>query len=108
MITISLILTVLNEGESLPALLDSLTQQTRPPGQLIVVDGGSQDNTLPILHRYRARLPLRIIEAPWRQHQPGAQPGYCRRPRRHHRGNRCRGTLAARLAGAPHRAAAGG
>ncbi|RMF38644.1 MAG: glycosyltransferase [Chloroflexi bacterium] len=60
---VSVILTVLNEAESLPALLDSLAAQTRPPDEVVVVDGGSRDGTLAVLRSER-RLPLRILEAP--------------------------------------------
>lgn len=63
---VSLIMTVLNEAHSLPALLDSLASQTRPPDQVVVVDGGSRDGTLALLHaeQARARLPLTVIERP--------------------------------------------
>ena len=60
---VSVIVTVLNEAESLPALLDSLAAQTRPPDEVVVVDGGSRDGTLALLRAER-RLPLRILEAP--------------------------------------------
>jgi glycosyltransferase involved in cell wall biosynthesis len=43
---ISVILTVLNEAQSLPQLFDSLKAQTQRPHQVIVVDGGSTDGTL--------------------------------------------------------------
>jgi glycosyltransferase involved in cell wall biosynthesis len=63
---VSVIITVLNEAESLPALFDSLTAQTRLPDEVVVVDGGSTDDTLDLLHaeRARARFPLIIIERP--------------------------------------------
>lgn len=61
---ISVIATVLNEGESLRGLLDSLAAQTRLPDEIVVADGGSTDQTLTILREYSARLPLRVIEAP--------------------------------------------
>ena len=63
---VSLILTVLNEGESMRAVLDSLAAQTRPPDEVIIADGGSRDNTVAILRAYAAegRLPLRVIETP--------------------------------------------
>lgn len=63
---VSLILTVLNEAESLPSLFDSLATQTHPPDEVIVVDGGSHDGTLAFLRaeRARTRLPLRIVERP--------------------------------------------
>ena len=61
---ISVIATVLNEGESLRGLLDSLAAQTLPPDEIVVVDGGSKDQTLAVLAEHSARLPLRVIEAP--------------------------------------------
>jgi len=61
---VSLILTVLNEGDALRPLLDSLLTQTRPPDEVVIADGGSLDNTLAILREYTARLPLTILEAP--------------------------------------------
>lgn len=61
---LSLIFTVRNESASLPALLDSLLAQTRPPDEIIITDGGSDDDTVAILHSYRDRLPLRLLEEP--------------------------------------------
>lgn len=63
---ISVICTVLNEGKSIHRLLDSLARQTRPPDEVIFVDGGSTDDTVAILEQYagRQRLPLRVITAP--------------------------------------------
>ena len=60
---ISLISTVLNEARSLPALLDSIAAQTRPPDEVIICDGGSTDGTLELLRAER-RFPLRVIERP--------------------------------------------
>lgn len=61
---ISVIVTVLNEGSSIRGLLDSLVAQTLPPDEIVVVDGGSTDDTLAILREYSGRLPLRLIEFP--------------------------------------------
>ena len=60
---ISLIFTVLNESGSLPALLDSIASQTRPPDEVIVCDGGSADDTVRLL-REEPRLPIRVVESP--------------------------------------------
>ncbi len=49
---ISVILTVLNEGEGMTKLLDALFNQTCPPDEIVVVDGGSRDQTLQILNDY--------------------------------------------------------
>ena len=61
---ISVIATVLNEGESVRGLLDSLAAQTRAPDEVVITDGGSTDSTVAILREYADRLPLRVIEAP--------------------------------------------
>jgi glycosyltransferase involved in cell wall biosynthesis len=57
---VSVVLTVLNEAQSLSRLLDSLAVQTRPPDEVVVCDGGSTDGTLPLLQT-EDRLPLRIV-----------------------------------------------
>ena len=63
---VSVILTVLNESESIRAVLDTLAAQTRRPDEVVIADGGSRDSTLAILREYdeAGRLPLRVIEAP--------------------------------------------
>ncbi len=60
---VSLIVTVLNEARSLPALLDSIAAQTRQPDEVVVCDGGSTDATLDVL-RAETRFPVRVIERP--------------------------------------------
>ncbi len=60
---ISVILTVLNEGEAIRPLLDSLIHQTRFPDEVVVCDGGSSDNTIEVLSEYQQYLPLKIIVA---------------------------------------------
>lgn len=44
--TISIIIPTLDESKYLPRLLEDLSRQTSKPSEVIVVDGGSQDNTL--------------------------------------------------------------
>ena len=58
---ISLIVTVLNEGDSIRQLLDSITRQTRAPDEVVIVDGGSKDDTVAIIRRYHDQLPLRLL-----------------------------------------------
>ena len=60
----ALILTVRNEAASLDALLRSVAQQQLAPDEIVVVDGGSTDATLGILHSWCDRLPLHVVEAP--------------------------------------------
>jgi len=62
--SISVIITVKNEGTALQALLDSLIQQTVQPGEVVVSDGGSSDDTLQILESYKRWLPLKVVSAP--------------------------------------------
>lgn len=60
---VSVIATVLNEGPAIRRLLDSLAAQTRMPDEVVIVDGGSTDETVSILQAYAAdnRLPLRVL-----------------------------------------------
>ena len=61
---ISLIATVLNEGGNIRQLLDSIIVQTRQPDEIVIVDGGSSDDTVAIIESYRDRLPLRVLTQP--------------------------------------------
>jgi glycosyltransferase involved in cell wall biosynthesis len=63
---VSVIATVRNEERSIHRLLDSLAAQTRPPDEVIVVDGGSSDGTTRVLEEYAARgsLPLQVLVRP--------------------------------------------
>jgi glycosyltransferase involved in cell wall biosynthesis len=63
-VAVSLISTVVNEEDNLRLLLDSVARQTLPPDEIVVVDGGSSDRTVAILHEYSERLPLRVIVEP--------------------------------------------
>ena len=58
---ISLIATVLNEGPSIHRLMQSLLAQTRLPDEVVIVDGGSSDDTVAILQSYTDKLPLRVL-----------------------------------------------
>ncbi len=61
---VSLICTVLNEGEAIRRLMDSILAQTRQPDEVIFVDGGSRDSTVEVLRAYADRLPLRVLVEP--------------------------------------------
>jgi glycosyltransferase involved in cell wall biosynthesis len=61
---VSLIATVKNEAGSLPHWLASIAAQARAPDEIVIVDGGSTDRTLDVLHEHAARWQLRIIEQP--------------------------------------------
>jgi glycosyltransferase involved in cell wall biosynthesis len=64
MMRVSVIATVLNEGENIRSLLDSLIYQTRAADEVVICDGGSTDNTLEIMAEYGEWLPLVVIEEP--------------------------------------------
>ncbi|MBI2939493.1 MAG: glycosyltransferase [Chloroflexi bacterium] len=64
-IGVSVIATVLNEEASVGVLLESLIEQTRPPDEIVVVDGGSQDETVEVIERWRrAGAPIRLVVMP--------------------------------------------
>ena len=87
---ISLIATVLNEGDNIHHLFDSIRAQTRPPDEIVIVDGGSSDDTLAIMQRLRRAAAAAPFRRRWLQHQPGAQPRHRRGARGDHRRHRCR------------------
>ena len=60
---VSVVVTVLNEEEDVSALLESLLKQTLKADEIIVVDGGSSDNTVDIVKTYeKAYGNIRLIE----------------------------------------------
>jgi glycosyltransferase involved in cell wall biosynthesis len=63
---VSVIATVKNEAQAVLMLLDSLAAQTHPPDEVIIVDGGSTDDTMEVLEEYAAggALPLKVLVRP--------------------------------------------
>jgi len=54
-IKVSICITVLNEGKSISSLLDSLLAQSTKPTEIVIVDGGSSDNTAQIIRHYQKK-----------------------------------------------------
>ena len=52
---ITVISTVLNEGEHIRRLMESLCAQTCQPDEVIIADGGSRDQTVAVLREYEDR-----------------------------------------------------
>ncbi len=59
---VSVVFTVLNDVGGVAALLDALVGQTRPPDEIVAVDGGSTDGTLEALACVdTGDIPLRLL-----------------------------------------------
>lgn len=61
---VSIVCTVLNEARSLDELLVSLRAQTRPPDEVVIVDGGSHDGTWERLCWQEEELALIALSRP--------------------------------------------
>jgi glycosyltransferase involved in cell wall biosynthesis len=57
---VSVIATVYNEAASIERLLDSLAGQSRRPDEVVICDGGSQDETVALIKAYARRYPDRL------------------------------------------------
>ncbi len=70
---VSVIVPVRDEEHSIRELLDSLLQQTRPPDEIVITDGGSVDATPQIIEEYiQQGAPVRLIRT------DGSLPGRAR------------------------------
>lgn len=61
--TVSLILTTYNSAENLPHTLKSIEKQDYPQIEVVIKDGGSEDNTLEIIKEYEAASHNRVVWA---------------------------------------------
>jgi glycosyltransferase involved in cell wall biosynthesis len=61
---LSLVIPCYNEAAFVGGLLDDLSCQSRPAGEVIVVDSQSSDGTAEVAAPYSGALPLRIVPAP--------------------------------------------
>ncbi len=63
-VRISVVIPVRNEQQSIRPLLDRLTNQTLPPSEIVVADGGSTDGSAEIIARYQSvSVPIHLIRA---------------------------------------------
>lgn len=62
MATISIVTPCLNQGEYLEATLTSILRGSRPPDELVVVDGGSTDGSIDVIHRFEKELTRWVSE----------------------------------------------
>jgi glycosyltransferase involved in cell wall biosynthesis len=70
---ISVVVPTLNEEEHLGSLLSSLAEQSHPPLEVIVVDGGSSDATLEVARGWGARAMVSAGATEFRSRNLGAQ-----------------------------------
>jgi len=59
--SISVVVPVRNEVQSIGPLLDSVRVQTRPPDEVVICDGGSTDGTVEVVEGYTRRMPVRVL-----------------------------------------------
>jgi hypothetical protein len=59
---ISVVISVLNGGATLSACLESVVKQDYGSMEIIIIDGGSLDNTLDIIHKYSRHIHYIISE----------------------------------------------
>jgi len=58
---ISLIFTVYNESENLELLFESITRQSTLPNEIVICDGGSSDNTINLIKKFRENSAIEVI-----------------------------------------------
>src|ERR1700722_6230786 len=61
--SVSVIVTVKNEAPSILEFLTSLSLQTTPPDEVVIVDGGSTDGTRKLINSF-SKLPVVLIVNP--------------------------------------------
>jgi len=61
-IKVSLVSTVKNDGSLIQEFLESILGQSRLPNEIVIVDGGSTDNTVEILNLFAAKMSMMGIK----------------------------------------------
>lgn len=56
----SFICTVFNEEKTITRFLESIYKQSRLPDEIIIVDGGSKDNTASVIHNFKSKKRKKI------------------------------------------------
>ncbi len=71
------VIVVRNEADSIASLLMSIENQSILPAKIFLIDGGSTDNTVKIINRYKktSKLPLEICVMPFSTISEGANFG---------------------------------
>ena len=58
---ISIIMVAYNSSLTIARALESIKKQTRPPYEVLLIDGNSKDDTLKVAKRFNSSLPLKIF-----------------------------------------------
>ena len=63
---VSVIVATYNRAHLITRALDSVARQTEPPGEIVVVDDASQDDTATVVERWAAdsSIPVQLVVSP--------------------------------------------
>lgn len=62
-VRVSVVVTVLNEAETVTALINALARQTLLPERVVITDGGSSDGTLDTIQHHKTHTPFELVSA---------------------------------------------
>ncbi len=63
-VRVSLVVTLRNEAKTVKELLRSIAAQTRLPDEVVIVDGGSEDETVSLIRSCPQPVPLQLLSIP--------------------------------------------